>query len=140
MVSGAPFTVGSATTSLNSPGNGQTADQVLADMQILGGIGRGSSYFDPNAFAPITTPRYGSSGRNILRGAGQRNLDLSVFRNFAITGRFRLQFRAEAFNVTNTPFFNNLGATFSGATGNASGQITAVDWRKSRRSMFSSRL
>ena len=127
MVSGAPFTVGSAGTSLNSPGNGQTADQVLADVQILGGIGRGSSYFDPNAFAPITTARYGNTGRNILRGLGQRNLDASVFRNFAITERFRLQLRAEAFNVTNTPFFNNPGATVSGATRNSSGQITALN-------------
>jgi hypothetical protein len=32
-------------------------------------------------------------------------LDFSVFRNFAIHERFNLQFRAEAFNLTNTPAF-----------------------------------
>ena len=43
---------------------------------------------------------------------GQRNIDLSFFKNFAVTERFKVQFRAEAFNALNTPFFgqpNNLG-------------------------------
>ena len=43
---------------------------------------------------------------------GQRNLDFSMFKNFAVTEAVKIQFRAEAFNVTNTPYFgqpNNLG-------------------------------
>ena len=125
--SGTPFTVGSANTSLNSQGNGQTADQVVATVNFPKQIGRGSSYFDPLAFAPITTVRYGNSGRNLLRGPGVINLDGSLFRNFNVTERWRLQFRAEVFNVSNTAAFNNPGATVSGATRNPAGQITALN-------------
>jgi hypothetical protein len=36
-------------TSLNAPGNTQMADRVKDKVEILGGIGRGNSYFDPFA-------------------------------------------------------------------------------------------
>ncbi|MGH9718774.1 MAG: TonB-dependent receptor domain-containing protein [Bryobacteraceae bacterium] len=123
-LTGTPFTVGTAGTSLDSPGSTQTADQVKPEVAILGGIGRGNSYFDPYAFVPVTAVRFGNSGRNILRGPGLTNLDASIFRDFPITERWKLQFRAEAFNVSNTPAFNNPGATASGATRNAAGEIT----------------
>lgn len=121
---GTPFTVGSAGTSVDAPGNTQTADQVKSNVEILGGVGRGASYFDPYAFAPVTAVRFGTSGRNIVRGPGLVNLDLSVFRDFPIFERLKLQFRAEAFNVSNTPAFNNPGATVTSATRNAAGVIT----------------
>jgi hypothetical protein len=47
--------------------------------------------------------RTGSAGFNSLRGPGVINLDLSVFRKFRVTERFRMQVWAEGFNVTNTP-------------------------------------
>ena len=111
---------------MDAPGNTQTADQVKPNVEILGGIGRGNSYFDPNAFVPVTAVRFGNTGRNILRGPGQTNLDASIFRDFPITERWKLQFRAEAFNLSNTPAFNNPGATVSSATRTAAGQITAL--------------
>jgi hypothetical protein len=48
---------------------------------------------------------FGNSGRNTLRGPGLKDLDVSVSRNFAILERIKLQFRAEAFNLTNTVAF-----------------------------------
>ncbi len=122
-MTGTPFTVASAGTSLNAAGATQTADQVKADVRTLGGVGRGNSWFDPLAFIPVTAVRFGNTGRNILRGPGLTNLDASIFRDFAITERFKLQFRAEAFNLSNTPAFNNPGATASAATRNAAGEI-----------------
>ncbi len=121
--SGLPFTVTSAGTSLNAPGNTQTADQVKADVAILGGIGRGTPYFDPTAFAPVTAVRYGTVGRNTMRGPGVFNLDASLFRNFKITERWNLQFRTEVFNLTNTPAFGLPGANASAPTRNADGSI-----------------
>ena len=41
-----------------------------------------------------------------------KNLDLSLFKNFEITERVRLQVRAESFNFTNTPIFGGPGAAF----------------------------
>ena len=89
--SGTPFNVVTSGTSVNAPGSTQTADQVLANVQILGGHGSGDPYFDPNAFAPVTAVRFGNSGRNIVRGPGFFNLDGSVFRDFSITERFVLR-------------------------------------------------
>ncbi|HTP31816.1 MAG TPA: TonB-dependent receptor [Candidatus Acidoferrales bacterium] len=124
--SGTPFTVGTSGTSVNSPGNTQTADQV-APVQILGGHGVGQPYFSPLSFVPVTDVRFGSSGRNILRGPGFFNLDASIFRDFRVTERFHLQFRAEMFGVTNTPQFGNPGTTVSSMTKNADGSIKALN-------------
>jgi len=129
--SGTPFSVLSSNTSLNADGtNTQTADQVLPNVQILGGHGSGQPYFDVNAFAPPGAKRFGNSGRDILRGPGFFNLDGSVFRDFPVTERFILQFRAEAFSVTNTPQFAQFTTTSTGAsslTRNADGSIKALN-------------
>jgi len=47
MYSGIPFTVASSATSLNLPGSNQVADKVKSDVEILGGIGPGQSWFGP---------------------------------------------------------------------------------------------
>lgn len=125
--SGTPFTVTASGTSLNAPGNTQTADQILSNVDILGGHGVGSAYFNPNAFAPVTDVRFGTSGRNILRGPGVFNMDAGLFRKFTITERIGLQFRTEMFGVTNTPQFGNPGANVSNLTRNADGSIRALN-------------
>jgi hypothetical protein len=127
MLTGTPFTVTSDGASLNAPGNSQSADQVLDSVRIIGQYGRGGSYFDPNAFRPITEARFGNSGRNLLRGPNFFNLDSSLFRNFKITERLTMQFRAEAFGVTNTPQFGNPGTNASGLTRNPDGSIRALN-------------
>jgi hypothetical protein len=66
------------------------------------------------AGAPWATPAqftYGNAGRGILRGPGRTNVDFSVFKQFAATERFRLQFRGEFFNVLNHPQFDLPGQT-----------------------------
>jgi hypothetical protein len=111
--SGTPFTVTASGTSLNAPGESQTADQLKGTVTKLGGIGASSPYYDPTAFAPVTQVRYGASGRNILRGPGLVNLDASLFRNFRIGERWRVQLRGESYNVSNTPHFSNPSANVS---------------------------
>ena len=55
------------------------------------------------AFQTPAFGTFGNLGRNSLRSDWNKNLDLSVFRQFPITERFRLEFRFEMFNATNTP-------------------------------------
>ena len=89
------------------PNNDQRADQVKPEVEKLGGIGVGQPYYDWTAFARVTDARFGTAGFNSLRGPGAFNSDLGLFRRFAMTEKVHLEFRAEAFNWTNTPKFNN---------------------------------
>jgi hypothetical protein len=106
MYSGPPFSVTAPGTSLNAPGNAQRADLVKSEVLKLGGVGRGQKYYDPAAFAEVTQARFGTAGFNLLDSPGTFNTDLSIFRRFPITERVSIQFRAEAFNATNTPHFS----------------------------------
>ncbi|MPZ16969.1 MAG: hypothetical protein GEV06_03485 [Luteitalea sp.] len=105
--SGSPLTVTSAGTSLDLPGSNQVADQVKEEVDILGGIGADNPWFEISAFRPVTERRFGTAGFNSMRGPGFANVDMSVFRQFALGGSRTLQFRVEIFNVTNTPHFAN---------------------------------
>jgi hypothetical protein len=124
--SGLPFTVSASSASLNAPGNSQTADQVKPTVEKLGGIGVNVPYFDPLAFRPVTTARFGTTGLDILRGPGVANIDTSLFRNFSLSERWKLQFRAESFNLTNTPHFANPSANVSNLSLNPDGTIRSL--------------
>ena len=49
---------------------------------------------------------FGNSGRGILRGDHQWNVDFSLFKRFAVTGSQALEFRAEAFNLLNSVYYD----------------------------------
>ena len=121
--SGLPFSVSASGTSLNAPGSSQRADQVKPEVKKLGGIGVGNPFYDPTAFMPVTTARFGTVGFNTLRSPGTSNLDLGLFREFRITEGMKLQFRVEAFNATNTPHFAAPGGNASAPTRDADGNI-----------------
>jgi hypothetical protein len=57
--------------------------------------------YNPAAFALPALGTFGNSGRNVVRGDGFRSADLSVFRNFAVKERMKLQMRFEATNALN---------------------------------------
>jgi len=117
-----------------------TADQVLADVDFPKGIGSGTSYFNPLAFRPAAPGRLGTSGYYRLRGPGATNLDLSIFRNFPITERIKLQFRAESLNLTNTPHFANPNANVSNATFRNDGTVVLNNFSSITNTALTSRL
>jgi hypothetical protein len=104
---GRQFTLTASGSSLNMPGNQQTPNQIKPEVETLGNVGNAGTFFDTSAFARVTEVRFGNVGRNTMRGPGVVNLDVSLFRTFNLTDQFKLQFRAEAFNVSNTPHFAN---------------------------------
>ncbi len=70
-------------------------------------------WFDTDAFTFPPQFTFGNAGRNFLTGPGTRSVDFSVQRNFRLPLRegSRAEFRAEAFNLFNTPQFGIPGAT-----------------------------
>jgi hypothetical protein len=139
--SGRPFTLTASDSSLNMPGNQQTPDQIKENVETFGKVGDDGTWFDTSAFARVTEVRFGNVGRNTMRGPGVVNLDASLFRTFKITGRADLQFRAEAFNVTNTPHFANPNGNVNSANfGKVLATQTADALGQSRAFRFGLRL
>jgi Carboxypeptidase regulatory-like domain/TonB dependent receptor len=79
--------------------------------------------FNTAAFTANAQYQYGSLGRNTMSARGQQNLDFVATKTFRLTERFRLDFRFEAFNATNTPPFGAPNATLGT---NGFGSITSA--------------
>ena len=118
-------------TSLGSSGqrpnnNGTTGklDSQTTDRKI-------AQYFNTSVFSFAPAFRFGNVSRTSpdIRNPGLRTLDFSLFKNFKIRERTTLQFRAEAFNLTNTLQLGSPNAQLgSGSTGVIGG--TAVGPRQ----------
>ena len=80
-----------------------------------------SSAFNPAAFVLQPFGTYGNAGRNIIYTAPQVDFDTSLFKDFALHERAKLQFRAEVFNMFNHANFransliNNFDAPGAGS-------------------------
>jgi hypothetical protein len=85
-----------------------------------------TEWFDTSAYCRIGTTGCSAGGGpsgldglirvNSLDGPGLKDVDASLFRDFAINERFKFQFRGEATNVFNFVNLNNPGGTLSSAS------------------------
>ncbi len=82
-----------------------------------------AEYFNVAAFTAAPQFTIGTSPRNPVRGPGLQNADLMIGKTFSIAERVRLEFRAEAFNVSNTPPLADPNGIFGSA---AFGSITSA--------------
>jgi hypothetical protein len=73
-----------------------------------------SQWFDVAAFTPQAAGTAGNEHDDQLFGSHTRRADLSLFKNFKLTERDTLQFRAECYNISNTPNFSLPSATING--------------------------
>jgi hypothetical protein len=161
ITSGLPiYVIQGSAPNLLAGGSAQVPNQLNPNIRIIGGVGtpsqRGAAalpYFDNTvqgvsvggvtctsncAWAPETGARFGSVGRNTLRGPGFFETDASIFRTFLITERVRFQLRAEALNATNHANFANPASDVTGAN---FGFITAtVGPNQSRQWRFGARV
>jgi hypothetical protein len=91
-------------------------------------IGPNGSYFNAAAFAPQALGTIGSTQRDVLFGPHYRHIDLSLFKDFSVTQKVTLQFRAEAFDFTNTPSYYIDDGSANVQLGNSAfGTATAPD-------------
>ena len=80
------------------------------------------NYINPAAFTNAPQFTFGNISRTIpIRGPGQANWDMSLFKTFTIKERVKSQFRFEALNAMNTPLFYAPNTSFGSST---FGQIT----------------
>jgi outer membrane receptor protein involved in Fe transport len=105
--SGTPFDVGSgkdiAQTGNFNYGNGYGYERANVVGSLYPSSKSPSEWINIAAFKTPNLGTFGDLGRDSLRSDWNKNLDLSLFRQFPITERFRLEFRFEMFNATNTP-------------------------------------
>lgn len=168
--SGTPFTITGSGGSLgpSASGSSQLADVLSKSNMILGGHDSAHPYFNTANFqdpaqtqllasgsscstANAAVCRFGNAGLHSLRGPGLTNPSISVARIFAISDRFGMVFRAEAFNLTNTPQFSNPASgagsisyskTSPGVVSSLSGfgYISGVTGNSNRELRFSGRM
>ncbi|HEY9138535.1 MAG TPA: TonB-dependent receptor, partial [Terriglobus sp.] len=75
-------------------------------------VGTGPAYLNVNAFSPAAPYTYGNAPRMLpCQGPGSNNSDISINKNFKVTEKVNVQFRAEALNAFNTPQFGNPATT-----------------------------
>jgi hypothetical protein len=120
---GRPFTIfaGGNSSAFQTGGFGATALADCPNGAVSTGLddqgGSGPYWFDrtaftvPSATSPIdptkTVPRLGTCSRNNMYGPGIANVDFGLTRSFKYFGEGRsLDFRWEAFNLLNTPYFS----------------------------------
>lgn len=125
--SGSPIAVTQATNLNAFAGFGIQRPNRVADPNLPSDQRTTERYFNTAAFTQAPQFTIGNSSRNPVAGPGYQSADLMIGKTFTITERFRAQFRAEAFNVSNTPPLGNPNGSFGNAAFGA--VTTALDPR-----------
>jgi hypothetical protein len=79
-------------------------------------VGLGNRWLDRSAFAQPRNGTFGNSGVGVERGPGLKRFDFTLGKKFPVKESKWFEFRAEAFNLTNTPTFNGPGRNINSAT------------------------
>jgi len=119
--SGFPLTIQSTDRS-GTTSRGARADRV-GNGEGAKEVGKGKSWLDKSAFKEPVAGTLGNSGVGVIRGPGWKSFDLSMQKHFKVTEGSRFEFRAEFFNLTNTPQFGTPVRSVSSAT---FGEITSA--------------
>jgi Carboxypeptidase regulatory-like domain len=115
--------------------------------------GTNGQWFDITGYTVAAPLTGGSLGLQSNTGPPTRTLDFSIFKDFRLTERFRVQFRSEFYNIANTPQFSTPDANLSdakipaGANGSAAvngngnfGKVLGANVGTERHIQFSLRL
>jgi hypothetical protein len=123
---GFPLTVVSEWSSYD-PGTGSSNyDQLRPDClgpvsypktQVSSSLGGGLQWFNPSNYTLPAAGKYGSCGTGIVRSAGDKTIDFNLQKQFAFGETRKLEFRAEAINLTNTPILNQPSVTMGNKLG-----------------------
>jgi len=121
--SGMPLAISQTTNNNAFAGFGTQRPNLNGDPALPADQRSVSRWFNTSAFAAAPQFTLGSSLRNPIRGPSYRNLDIALMRLVPLSASRSLEFRAEVFNVTNTP---PLGAPNTTVGAAAFGTITSA--------------
>jgi len=108
--SGLPATVTVPGDPAGVSGGAPQRPNVIGNAIIPRGQRTETSYFNTAAFANPAAGAFGNAGRNIIRQPGTNNWDMTLAKFFPIKEQWRVQFRAEMFNIFNHLSFNRVEA------------------------------
>ncbi len=113
-VSGAPLGIGLTTVNAvditGTPSQGARVD-VVGNPVLPASERTFYRNFRTEAFALPAVGTFGNAARSVIRGPGFENFDISIFKNFPIHDKVRLQFRSEFYNALNHTQFDALDTT-----------------------------
>ena len=89
-------------------------------------LGGPDLYYDPSAYLLQPAGTLGNVGSGTLLGPAQVTADVSIAKDFPVTERFRLQFRADAFNLLNRANFGMPNNQLFSATGQRLGSAGVI--------------
>lgn len=113
--SGRAFTISSPTDHSNTGSSNIRPNATGISPDLPSSERSPQRFINAAAFAIPAGFAFGNTGRNVGTGPSQTNFDVSVFKDFTFDaeGRRKLQFRAEFFNILNTPQFQIPNRTFN---------------------------
>jgi hypothetical protein len=122
LFTGNPIQLTDGGKDISLSGQGLDRPNVVLPDQVYPGTRTLGEYFNPAAFAVQPAGTFGNLGRNSVYGPGQINWDMSLSRQFRFKERWRLDFRADFFNIMNhanwnNPVLTNTSSTFGQITG-----------------------
>jgi hypothetical protein len=117
--SGLPVNIAVSRTAAQLP-DGNTSGQrpdLVPGVSIYAANQTINNWFNPAAFAAPANGVRGNLGRFIANGPGTYEIDSSLQKQFRVTERVKLNFRAAAFNLMNHPQYKTPGASVGSVSG-----------------------
>jgi hypothetical protein len=115
--SGLPFTVAAPDASATGDSHASRANCIgdpfvgaTTDPTQLAGATAPGFFLNPAAFSLATTGTLGTCAPRKFHGPGIENLDMSIFKSFSVTERYKVELRSEFFNTFNHVNFGNPSA------------------------------
>ena len=121
--SGMPVPVTQATNNNSFAGFALQRPFVQGKTALSPGGRTPAHFFNTSAFVMAQRFQIGNASRNPVRGPAYRDLDLALVKHFSLPEKAQIEFRAELFNVTNTPAFSQPSGSFGSP---AFGSITST--------------
>ena len=107
----------------SAPRQVATRPNVVGEWELPSDERTPTRYFNPAAFARPADFTYGNAGKWVLRGPGSFDVSAFALKEFRILERARLQFRVEAFNALNHPYYTDIATTLGQST---FGQVSGI--------------